>query len=91
MQLHVVKSVPADNSVNFVVAVPPTRSDILHPCDVAEVFFYFLFFIYLIFNFFIFIFFVLIACEKLIRAQALDANLTLLFVSQGCRNCIRIQ
>ncbi|KAI5668191.1 hypothetical protein M9H77_18044 [Catharanthus roseus] len=36
MQLHVVKSVPADNSVNFVVAVPPTRSDILHPCDVAE-------------------------------------------------------
>ncbi|CAI9114782.1 OLC1v1015583C1 [Oldenlandia corymbosa var. corymbosa] len=33
MQLHVEESASRDN---VVVSVPPTRSDILHPCDVAE-------------------------------------------------------
>ncbi|KAH7849285.1 hypothetical protein Vadar_015592 [Vaccinium darrowii] len=34
MQLHAVKSSEDKNS--FTISVPPTRSDILHPCDVAE-------------------------------------------------------
>ncbi|WMV07055.1 hypothetical protein MTR67_000440 [Solanum verrucosum] len=36
MQLRAEKSVSEDKEVKFVVSVPPTRSDILHPCDVAE-------------------------------------------------------
>ncbi|KAL6972706.1 phenylalanine--tRNA ligase [Sarracenia purpurea var. burkii] len=36
MQLHAEKSVAGDNEYTFNVSVPPTRSDILHPCDVAE-------------------------------------------------------
>lgn len=38
MQLHVKESIPSDDTVNFVVAAPPTRSDIRDPCDIAEVF-----------------------------------------------------
>ncbi|XP_021763151.1 phenylalanine--tRNA ligase beta subunit, cytoplasmic-like [Chenopodium quinoa] len=33
MQLHAKKS---DNQCNICVSVPPTRSDVLHPCDVME-------------------------------------------------------
>ncbi|KAF7154586.1 hypothetical protein RHSIM_Rhsim01G0138800 [Rhododendron simsii] len=36
MQLHAVKSLSEDKKCTFTVSVPPTRSDILHPCDVAE-------------------------------------------------------
>ncbi|XAR63860.1 Phenylalanine--tRNA ligase [Bertholletia excelsa] len=36
MQLHAKKSVSGDKQCTFTVSVPPTRSDILHPCDVAE-------------------------------------------------------
>ncbi|XP_076897370.1 phenylalanine--tRNA ligase beta subunit, cytoplasmic-like [Bidens hawaiensis] len=36
MQLHVKQSVPEDNECTFTVSVPPTRSDVLHACDVAE-------------------------------------------------------
>ncbi|CAA2998832.1 phenylalanine--tRNA ligase beta subunit, cytoplasmic [Olea europaea subsp. europaea] len=36
MQLHAEHSVSEDNQTSFIVYVPPTRSDILHPCDVAE-------------------------------------------------------
>ncbi|KAL9246122.1 hypothetical protein vseg_019696 [Gypsophila vaccaria] len=36
MQLHAKKSDLADNGCNINVSVPPTRSDILHPCDVME-------------------------------------------------------
>ncbi|KAK9676409.1 hypothetical protein RND81_11G075200 [Saponaria officinalis] len=36
MQLHVKKSDPVDNGCNISVSIPPTRSDILHPCDVME-------------------------------------------------------
>ncbi|CAN4113829.1 unnamed protein product [Withania somnifera] len=36
MQLHAEKSVLEDKEVKLVVSVPPTRSDVLHPCDVAE-------------------------------------------------------
>ncbi|KAL8129904.1 hypothetical protein V2J09_019059 [Rumex salicifolius] len=35
MQLHAKHSILADNCI-ISVAVPPTRSDILHPCDVME-------------------------------------------------------
>ncbi|KAF3639732.1 putative phenylalanine--tRNA ligase beta subunit [Capsicum annuum] len=38
MQLRAEKSLSEDKKVKFVVFVPPTRSDVLHPCDVAEVF-----------------------------------------------------
>jgi phenylalanyl-tRNA synthetase beta chain len=34
MQLHAVKS--SEDKNTFTISVPPTRSDILHPCDVAE-------------------------------------------------------
>nr|GLL44037.1 phenylalanine--tRNA ligase beta subunit, cytoplasmic [Ipomoea trifida] len=36
MQLHAKKSVSKDEQVKFIVSVPPTRSDVLHACDVAE-------------------------------------------------------
>lgn len=36
MQLHAEHSVSEDKQTSFIVSVPPTRSDILHPCDVAE-------------------------------------------------------
>ncbi|KAI7748302.1 hypothetical protein M8C21_012109, partial [Ambrosia artemisiifolia] len=36
MQLHAEQSVSEDNECTFVVCVPPTRSDVLHACDVAE-------------------------------------------------------
>lgn len=36
MQLLAKQSAKEDKSINFVVSVPPTRSDILHPCDVSE-------------------------------------------------------
>ncbi|THG08660.1 hypothetical protein TEA_015530 [Camellia sinensis var. sinensis] len=36
MQLHAKKSDSGDKRSTFIVSVPPTRSDILHPCDVAE-------------------------------------------------------
>ncbi|KAI3794057.1 hypothetical protein L1987_36682 [Smallanthus sonchifolius] len=36
MQLHVEQSVTEDNECTFIVSVPPTRSDVLHACDVAE-------------------------------------------------------
>nr|XP_027091862.1 phenylalanine--tRNA ligase beta subunit, cytoplasmic-like isoform X2 [Coffea arabica]XP_027094136.1 phenylalanine--tRNA ligase beta subunit, cytoplasmic-like isoform X2 [Coffea arabica] len=36
MQLEAKLSISGDETVNFTVSVPPTRSDILHPCDVAE-------------------------------------------------------
>lgn len=37
MQLCVKQSVLGDNQFNINVSVPPTRSDVLHPCDVMEV------------------------------------------------------
>ncbi|XP_024972529.1 phenylalanine--tRNA ligase beta subunit, cytoplasmic isoform X3 [Cynara cardunculus var. scolymus] len=36
MQLHAQQSVSVDNECIFTVSVPPTRSDVLHACDVAE-------------------------------------------------------
>ncbi|KAJ0768792.1 putative phenylalanine--tRNA ligase [Helianthus annuus] len=36
MQLHAEQSVSKDNECTFIVSVPPTRSDVLHACDVAE-------------------------------------------------------
>ncbi|KAL2231891.1 phenylalanine--tRNA ligase beta subunit, cytoplasmic-like [Sesamum indicum] len=36
MQLHAEHSVSAKNETSFTISVPPTRSDIIHPCDVAE-------------------------------------------------------
>ncbi|XP_057951548.1 phenylalanine--tRNA ligase beta subunit, cytoplasmic-like [Malania oleifera] len=36
MQLHAKLSESGDKKGNFVVSVPPTRSDVLHPCDVME-------------------------------------------------------
>uniref|UniRef100_A0A2P2MTP3 phenylalanine--tRNA ligase n=1 Tax=Rhizophora mucronata TaxID=61149 RepID=A0A2P2MTP3_RHIMU len=36
MQLHAEKSVSGDDQCKINVSVPPTRSDILHPCDVME-------------------------------------------------------
>ncbi|KAG6718182.1 hypothetical protein I3842_04G137800 [Carya illinoinensis] len=36
MQLSAVQSVSGDNSSGITVSVPPTRSDVLHPCDVME-------------------------------------------------------
>ncbi|KAK9715684.1 hypothetical protein RND81_06G182400 [Saponaria officinalis] len=36
MQLHAKKSDLVDDHCNVSVSVPPTRSDILHPCDVME-------------------------------------------------------
>nr|APR63943.1 phenylalanyl-tRNA synthetase beta chain family protein [Populus tomentosa] len=37
MQLRAEHSVLDDNKCNINVSVPPTRSDILHPCDVMEI------------------------------------------------------
>lgn len=37
MQLQAEQSVSEDNECIFNVSVPPTRSDVLHACDVAEV------------------------------------------------------
>lgn len=37
MQLHAKRSASGDNQWNINVLVPPTRSDVLHPCDVMEV------------------------------------------------------
>ncbi|KAL8471321.1 hypothetical protein ACS0TY_028833 [Phlomoides rotata] len=36
MQLHARHSVAENNEASFTISAPPTRSDILHPCDVAE-------------------------------------------------------
>ncbi|XP_073035766.1 phenylalanine--tRNA ligase beta subunit, cytoplasmic-like [Primulina eburnea] len=36
MQLHAEPSVSKEKQTIFTISVPPTRSDILHPCDVAE-------------------------------------------------------
>ncbi|KAJ0536263.1 putative phenylalanine--tRNA ligase [Helianthus annuus] len=36
MQLHAEQTVSEDNECTFIVSVPPTRSDVLHACDVAE-------------------------------------------------------
>ncbi|PIN23352.1 Phenylalanyl-tRNA synthetase beta subunit [Handroanthus impetiginosus] len=36
MQLHAKHSVSERSEASFTISVPPTRSDILHPCDVAE-------------------------------------------------------
>ncbi|KAJ4702987.1 phenylalanine--tRNA ligase beta subunit, cytoplasmic-like [Melia azedarach] len=36
MQLRAEQSASADNECNVSVLVPPTRSDVLHPCDVVE-------------------------------------------------------
>ncbi|CAO2830187.1 unnamed protein product [Amaranthus hypochondriacus] len=36
MQLHAKKSYSANNDCKISVSVPPTRSDVLHPCDVME-------------------------------------------------------
>lgn len=36
MQLHAELSLTGDKQPNFIVSVPPTRSDVLHACDVAE-------------------------------------------------------
>ncbi|KAL0432137.1 UNVERIFIED_CONTAM: Phenylalanine--tRNA ligase beta subunit, cytoplasmic [Sesamum latifolium] len=36
MQLYAKHSVSEKNETSFTISVPPTRSDILHPCDVAE-------------------------------------------------------
>ncbi|XP_042058254.1 phenylalanine--tRNA ligase beta subunit, cytoplasmic-like [Salvia splendens] len=36
MQLHAKHSISEKNEASFTISVPPTRSDILHPCDVAE-------------------------------------------------------
>lgn len=36
MQLYAKHSVSEKSETSFTISVPPTRSDILHPCDVAE-------------------------------------------------------
>ncbi|RDY10186.1 Phenylalanine--tRNA ligase beta subunit, cytoplasmic, partial [Mucuna pruriens] len=36
MQLHAKQSTSDNKQCNFVVSVPPSRSDVLHPCDVME-------------------------------------------------------
>ncbi|KAK9061820.1 hypothetical protein SSX86_019003 [Deinandra increscens subsp. villosa] len=36
MQLQAKQSVSEDNECTFIVSVPPTRSDVLHACDIAE-------------------------------------------------------
>ncbi|KAK7347391.1 hypothetical protein VNO80_21921 [Phaseolus coccineus] len=36
MQLHAKQSTSAKKQCNLIVSVPPTRSDVLHPCDVME-------------------------------------------------------
>ncbi|KHN15176.1 Putative phenylalanine--tRNA ligase beta subunit [Glycine soja] len=36
MQLHAKLSTSDNKQCNFVVSVPPSRSDVLHPCDVME-------------------------------------------------------
>ncbi|GFQ05533.1 probable phenylalanine--tRNA ligase beta subunit [Phtheirospermum japonicum] len=36
MQLHAKHTLSEKNETNFTISVPPTRSDILYPCDVAE-------------------------------------------------------
>lgn len=36
MQLYAKHSISEKNEASFTISVPPTRSDILHPCDVAE-------------------------------------------------------
>ncbi|GFP82680.1 probable phenylalanine--tRNA ligase beta subunit [Phtheirospermum japonicum] len=36
MQLHTKHTLSEKNETSFTISVPPTRSDILHPCDVAE-------------------------------------------------------
>ncbi|XP_058067628.1 phenylalanine--tRNA ligase beta subunit, cytoplasmic [Magnolia sinica] len=36
MQLHAEKSISRDGHCNIIVSVPPTRSDVLHACDVME-------------------------------------------------------
>ncbi|KAG8389670.1 hypothetical protein BUALT_Bualt01G0003000 [Buddleja alternifolia] len=36
MQLHAKHSLSEKNETSYTISVPPTRSDILHPCDVAE-------------------------------------------------------
>lgn len=36
MQLHAEQSAPEDKDCIFTVSVPPTRSDVLHACDIAE-------------------------------------------------------
>ncbi|AES99190.1 phenylalanine--tRNA ligase beta subunit, cytoplasmic [Medicago truncatula] len=36
MQLHAKQSTSDNKQCNFIVSVPPTRSDVLHPCDVME-------------------------------------------------------
>ncbi|XP_057978331.1 phenylalanine--tRNA ligase beta subunit, cytoplasmic-like [Malania oleifera] len=36
MQLHAELSESGDKDCNLIVSVPPTRSDVLHPCDVME-------------------------------------------------------
>lgn len=42
MQLRVKKAISEDKKqCHFIVSVPPTRSDILHACDVVEVFYYY--------------------------------------------------
>ena len=37
MQLHAKQSLSEDKECKIIVSVPPTRSDVLHPCDVVEV------------------------------------------------------
>jgi phenylalanyl-tRNA synthetase beta chain len=37
MQLHAKQSTSDNKESNIIVSVPPTRSDVLHPCDVMEV------------------------------------------------------
>ncbi|KAG4942748.1 hypothetical protein JHK82_046938 [Glycine max] len=37
MQLHAKQSASHNKQCNIVVSVPPSRSDVLHPCDVMEV------------------------------------------------------
>lgn len=37
MQLSAKHTVPDEGQCNITVSVPPTRSDVLHPCDVMEV------------------------------------------------------
>lgn len=36
MQLHAKQSLSEDKECKIIVSVPPTRSDVLHPCDVVE-------------------------------------------------------
>lgn len=37
MQLSAKQSIAKDGQCSIIVSVPPTRSDVLHPCDVMEV------------------------------------------------------